>query len=153
MRRGPRIAIAVLAALVGATGCSRSEPPALPRACLQGQQAVAGALRSAPGAVALADGTRLSACVEHANSGSELQEVGLSYVAAASTLAEAVPRSDAAAMQLGYLVGATRRGAIETNGTGFELLRRVELAMGIEGPPPTRRASYARGLAAGRRSG
>ena len=133
-------------------GCSQGEP-VLPRACLQGQRAVTGALRSAPGTVSFADGTRLSTCVEGADSGSELQEVGLSYVNAASTLAEAVPRSDAAAVQLGYLVGATRRGAGETNGLGFELLRRIELAVGIDGPQPTRRAAYARGLAAGRRNG
>ncbi|MGI8594549.1 MAG: hypothetical protein ACR2ML_09355 [Solirubrobacteraceae bacterium] len=142
----------MLAALVAAAGCSESEP-VLPRACRGGQRAVTDALRTAPRAVSLSDGTRLSACVQHANSGSELQEVGLSYVNAASTLAEAVPRSDAAALQLGYLVGAARRGAAETNGQGFELLRRVELAVGIDGPPATRRVAYARGLVAGRRSG
>ncbi len=144
--------LAALAALVALAGCSQSEPE-LPPACVQGQREVTGALRSAPAAVSLSDGTRLSACVQHANSGAELQEVGLYYVNAATTLAEAVPRSDAAALQLGYLVGATRRGAGESSGPGFELSRRLELAIGIDGPPPTRRAAYARGLAAGRREG
>ncbi len=144
--------IPVLAAFAVAAGCSQSEP-AIPPACLQGQGAVTGALRSAPGAVSFADGTRLSACIERADSGAELQEVGTSYVGVASTLAEAVPRSDAAALQLGYLVGATRRGAANTNGTGIELLRRVEATIGIDGPPPSRRAAYARGLAAGHRAG
>lgn len=142
----------MLAAFAVAAGCSQSEP-AIPPACLEGQGAVTGALRGAPGAVSFADGTRLSACIERADSGAELQEVGTSYVGVASTLAEAVPRSDAAALQLGYLVGATRRGAANTNGTGIELLRRVEATIGIDGPPPARRAAYARGLAAGHRAG
>jgi len=71
----------------------------------------------------------------------------------ASKLVEQVPRSDAAAVQLGYLVGASEKGAERTQGVGLELSRRLEQAIGIGGAPPARRAAYQRGLAAGKSSG
>lgn len=114
---------------------------------------MARALRPAPGRVALADGTKLSACVRRADSDAELQDVGLAYVSVASRLVEQVPRSNAAALQLGYLVGAAEKGAGRTQGIGLELSRRLEQAIGVNGPPAPRKAAYARGLAAGRRDG
>ena len=125
----------------------------MPRACRSGDNAVRAALRTAPDRVALADGTRLSTCVERADGDAELQEVGFTYTRVATDLAGQVPRSEAAAVQLGYLAGATRRGADQTNGVGLELARRVEQAIGINGPPEGRRAAYARGLAAGSSDG
>ena len=125
----------------------------MPPSCREGSQSVEQALRAAPGQVALRDGTRLSTCLRRANSDAELQEVGLAYVAVASKLVPRVPRSDAAAVQLGYLVGAAQRGAQRTQGIGLELQRRLEQAIGLDGPPRARRAAYERGLAAGRRSG
>jgi hypothetical protein len=79
--------------------------------------------------------------------------VGLSYVSVASALVARVPRSDAAALQLGYLVGAAEKGASRTQGVGLELSRRLEQAIGIDGPPASRKAAYERGLAAGRARG
>jgi hypothetical protein len=114
---------------------------------------MAGALRRAPGPVRLEGGTRLSTCVARSDDDSEIQDVGAAYTGVASALAQRVPRSDAAAVQLGYLAGATRRGARHTNGLAAELVRRVEQAVGIAGPPAARRAAYTRGLAAGTRGG
>jgi len=48
-----------------------------------------------------------------------------------------VPRSDAAALQLGYLVGAAAKGASRTQGIGLELSRRLQQAVGIGGPTLT----------------
>ena len=68
-------------------------------------------------------------------------------------LATEAPRSDAAALRLGYLVGATHRGAARTSGLHAELIRRLESSAGLEDAPAARRAAYARGLAAGRARG
>ena len=64
-----------------------------------------------------------------------------------------VPASDRAAVQLGYLVGASRRGAKHTSGIHDELVRRLEQAVGVGGAPAARRAAYRRGLVAGERRG
>jgi hypothetical protein len=149
--RTPAAALLV-AALLTLAACSSEQPP-LPRDCLASQEPIANALRSAPGPVRLAGGTRLSTCVERSDDDSELQDVGASYTGVASRLADRVPRSQAAALQLGYLVGATRRGARHTSGLAAELVRRLGQAVGVGGPPPARRAAYARGLAAGTRGG
>ena len=61
----------------------------------------------------------------------------------------AMDRSDEAALQLGYLIGAVRKGGGRTNGIHQELMRRVEQAIGLDGPPAPRRAAFDRGLAAG----
>ena len=114
---------------------------------------MAAALRAAPGQVALRDGTKLSTCLRRADSDAELQEVGLAYTSVASRLVEQVPRSNDAAVRLGYLVGASQKGAERTQGVGLELSRRLEQAIGIGGAPPARRAAYRRGLAAGKRTG
>ncbi len=147
-------AAALLAAALGllVAACSSEQPP-LPRDCLSSQQSIVAALRRAPAPVRLAGGTRLSTCVARADDDSEIQDVGAAYTGVAATLAQRAPRSDAAALQLGYLAGATRRGARHTNGLAAELVRRVEQAVGIGGPPAARRAAYVRGLAAGARGG
>ena len=152
MRAGSALALLGTAFAAAAAGCS-SEQPALPRDCLAGRPSVARALASAPRAVLLEGGTRLSTCVERADSEAELQDVGIGYVNVAESLAAVVPRSDAAALQLGYLVGASRRGAARTNGVGAELVRRLEQAVGVDGPPAARRVAYRRGIAAGERDG
>jgi hypothetical protein len=114
---------------------------------------VSRALRAAPGDVALRDGTKLSTCLERADSDAELQEVGLSYVSVATRLAGRVPGSDTAAVQLGFLVGAAQKGASRTQGVGAELSRRLEQAIGVSGPPAARRTAYERGLTAGKARG
>ena len=53
------------------------------------------------------------------------------------------------ALQLGFLVGAVRRGANKTNGVQLELVRRLDQVAGVGGPTGPRRAAYRRGMAAG----
>src|SRR2546421_3094720 len=147
----PRVHALVLALLLlGAAGCS-TERPKLPASCRDQPERIAAALRTAPATVRLPDGTRLSTCLQRARSDAELQDVGITFTHVADALAARVARSDAAAVQLGYLIAAARRGAERTNGVGLELQRRLEQTIGLDGPPPARRAAFARGGPAGRR--
>ncbi len=59
--------------------------------------------------------------------------------------------SDAAAFQLGFLIGATARGAAQAAGLQDDLAHRVAGAAGLDGGP--RRATLLRGRAAGLRAG
>jgi hypothetical protein len=141
----------IAATLIGG-GCGAGEAT-LPASCLQGAPQVLAALRAAPAAVRLRDGVRLSTCVTRARQDAQLQQVGSIFTLAADGLATQAARSDASALRLGYLIAAVRRGARTTNGIAAELVRRVEQTVGLDGPPPARRAAFAQGLAAGRRSG
>jgi hypothetical protein len=151
--RARALAAVALATVVLAGGGCRTGNAELPAVCKEGARKVAAALRAAPGPVRLEGGTRLSRCVHDARSDADLQTVGTVFTQAADGLASRVPTNESAALELGYLTGAARRGASGTNGTATELVRRVEQAAGLEGPPPARRAAYERGIAAGRRSG
>lgn len=137
---------------VAALAACGEEDPALPASCREGSDAVAAALARAPGRVALADGTRLSTCVERSTSDADLQSTGVVFTEVAVGLGQQLERgSDAAALQLGYLLGATRRGAERTEGIHLELARRIEQVAGVGGPPPKLRAAFDRGLRAGER--
>jgi hypothetical protein len=144
--------VALVALALGAAGC-RTEDPKLPASCRDQPDRVAAALRVAPAPVRLPDGTRLSTCLRRARSDAELQDVGITFTHVADSLATRVAHSDAAALQLGYLIAAARLGAQRTNGVGLELQRRLEQSVGLDGPPPARRAAFQRGDAAGRASG
>jgi hypothetical protein len=150
MARIPLLALAVLALAAG--GC-RTEEPKLPAACRGAPASIAAALRVAPAPVRLRDGTRLSTCLRRARSDAELQGVGLAFTSVADALAARIASSDAVAVELGYLIAAARRGAQKTNGVGLELQRRLEQSVGVDGPPPARRAAFSRGAAAGKRTG
>ena len=139
-------------AAMAVAGCS-TEQPKLPASCRDRPERVAAALRVAPAPVRLPDGTRLSTCLRRARSDAELQDVGITFTQVADDLATRITRSDAAALQLGYLIAAAHRGAERTNGVGVELQRRLEQTVGLDGPPPGRRAAFERGSAAGRRDG
>jgi hypothetical protein len=147
-----RAATLAAAAVLGAAGCDAADKP-LSAACTTGADAIVKVLARAPAPVTLAGGTRLSTCVERARSDADLQTVGAAYTQVADALAARAPTSDRAALQLGYLVGATRRGGRRTSGVRAELIRRIEQAAGLDGPPPTHHAAYDRGLAAGERAG
>jgi hypothetical protein len=121
MRRPPA-SLTAAAALV-AVGCGAADRETLPVACLDGDGAVVRALRAAPGPVTLDDGTRLSACVSGAQADSELQSVGLILSTAAERMA-----AGGDAVGLGYLIGASRRGAEQSAGIALELVRRLESA-------------------------
>jgi hypothetical protein len=118
-----------------------------------GVDAVEHALLAAPGHVTLGDGTLLSTCISEARSDADLQTMGAIYTSAAGRLARDAGARDSAALKLGYLIGATRRGATHTAGIHLELVRRLEQTVGIDGVSPRRRAAFLQGIAAGRRSG
>lgn len=142
----------VLVALVAA-GCG-AQAPTLAETCLEASPAaVAAALRAAPGHVALSDGTRLSSCVADGRTDGDLQGVGETLTATANRLARRAADDGAAALQLGYLVGAAERGARGAAGIHFELLRRLEHAVGADNAPERHVADYRRGLRAGRDHG
>jgi hypothetical protein len=143
---------AVLAAGLAAAGCGNDDRP-MPQSCVQGAGSITNALAQAPGPVRLIDGTALSTCVERAQSNGDLQNLGAVLTEVADALAVRAPESDRAALQLGYLVGAARRGAARTSGIHEELVRRLEQAAGPSGVPAARRAAYARGRSAAARAG
>jgi hypothetical protein len=122
------LSVIALAALgVSAGACGAPDPPPLDAACTASPDAIERALSRAPAPVTLPSGTRLSECVSHARSDAELQTAGAVLTRAADDLAGRAERGDAqAALGLGYLVGAARRGAKKTAGIHAELQRRVE---------------------------
>src|SRR3954453_6673086 len=112
----------LLALLV--VGCGNDEHR-VPVACLEGN--LTKALENAPGAVRI-EGTRPSDCFTRAANPAEIQQEGALFIASAEKLpdaARATPGSPAA-LQLGYLIGAVRRGAGRTQGIHYETERRIE---------------------------
>jgi hypothetical protein len=147
-RRG--LPIAVLVALCA--GCSDVETPPLAGSCTEGPRHVERALRAAPRAVRLADGTPLSACVGRATTDAELQNVGLVLTETAEDLEARAPDEAPAALQLGYLIGAARRGAPGDSSLQAELVRRLERSAAVTMSPEAERA-LAEGMRAGERDG
>ncbi len=152
--RGVSGAVGLFVMATVAIGCAPQDgDEPLPLACGVGPETVRDALGAAPRPVRI-DGTPLSACLEPASDGTDLQTVGTSLVGAASELAGPAERrpEGEAAMRLGYLVGAVQRGAGRANAQGInsELVRRVEqeLALVDRGSRAVRE-----GLRAGRSSG
>ena len=144
----PSRAALVFAALA-LGGCSQEEPAAVPPACLEGAETVERALAAAPGEVTL-DGTPLSDCVALARTDSDLQNVGAILTRAAEGLEDRALEDERAALELGYLVGATRKGAGDNVGVQEELARRVERSTAIASDAPP---AIADALAAGLRAG
>jgi hypothetical protein len=129
-------------------GCGNDEHR-VPVACLDGN--VPKALAAAPSDVRV-DGVRLSDCFTRAAKPAEIQQVGSVFISAAERLgaqARTAPHS-AAAVQLGYLIGAVRRGTNHTQGIHYETRRRIELELtGVN----TRTPEFVSGEKAGERSG
>jgi hypothetical protein len=145
-RRSQSVAL-LCAALIGACG---EDEERIPAACTDGPAAVRAALRDAPGQVRL-DGVPLSECLVEGASGGELQAVGTSFVESAAGLAPTARRNpeSRAAVELGYLIGAARRGG-SPQGVHSELLRRLEQELaGVD----TASRSFLRGARAGRSGG
>jgi hypothetical protein len=144
-------ALPLVAALV-LSACGAQEAP-LDGACLESSRAIERALARAPAPVTLATGTPLSKCISQARSDAELQNAGIVFTQAADELSDRAKAGDAAAaLRLGYLIGATRRGASHTAGIHAELQRRLERAGAyVRGPRVD--AALARGLRAGERTG
>jgi hypothetical protein len=140
------LVLVVLFVLVGC-GSDPSEP--LPAACTEGPGPVLKALAKAPGAVAI-DGTPISRCFNRNARGDDEQIVGTNLLSAAQQLGDrARAGDDRAALQLGYLVGAARRGA-QRNGLAAELIRRLDTETTGLGAA---RSSFERGRQAGSQQG
>jgi hypothetical protein len=146
-----RAAVAAAASLVAAVaaGCGGGDPAPPAPSCVNGPEPILRALGDAPGPVRLADGTRLSECVEHAFDDGEIQDLGAALTPAADALAARATPS--AALQLGYLIGAVHRGAGRTNGVHAELVRRLEAT--ARSQEDTLSAATRRGIAAGEKGG
>jgi hypothetical protein len=148
------VRVLALSAVALVAACGGSDD-ALDQACLQSAGAIERALGRAPAPVTLPSGARLSECVANARSDSELQDAGLVLTRAADHLSAAAKRGDAtAALRLGYLVGAARRGAARTAGIHAELQRRIERAAAfLDAAGPRVVAALERGRRAGEASG
>ena len=141
----------LIAALVLA-GCSKSDGPPPAAACTAGAADVTAALRAAPGDVRLDGGTPISECVERARSDAELQNLGLILTEVAEELEARAARNPSAALQLGYLIGAARRGAPSESALQAELVHRLERSAAVDLPAGGRR-SLAEGMRAGEANG
>jgi hypothetical protein len=144
----------VLGAALALAACGENTPP-LDAACLRSPAFIERALGRAPAPVTLPSGTRLSECVANARSDSDLQSAGLVLTRAADDLAVAARQGEAsAALRLGYLVGATRRGARRTAGIHAELQRHIERAAApLEEAGSAVKAALSRGRRAGEATG
>jgi len=149
-----RLAAILLCPLLGASGCADQQASTPDPGCATAA-AIERALAGAPDAVALAGGGRLSGCVAGARSDGELQNAGLVFTAAADRLAARAQRGDPlAAVRLGYLVGATRKGAATSIGIQAELSRRIDRAAAYVGEGGAAvRAALDEGMRAGEDAG
>ena len=154
-----RLAAALLTALlVLLAGCGSSDD-STPVACLEGAAAYERALKAAPEEVLLEDETLISECLTRNQSGGDLSRVGEAMIETATAL-NAEAREDpggSAALQLGYLLGAVKRGTEESEGIHTDLLRRLVVAArfapGKQPLPSPFIATYREGFAAGRSDG
>lgn len=151
MPRRHAAVIALLAASLAAAGCGRDEDEKLPAACSSGPAQVRAALAQAPARVTLA-GTPISECFIRSAGAADVQLVSATLLATAAPLAERAgrdPEGDAA-VQLGYLVGAIRRGAEAKQGIYAEYVRRLDQELA---KVDRRTAAFRRGERAGRENG
>jgi len=151
---GRKAQVAAIGALLLA-GCGSSEREQVPVACLGEPVAISRALERAPASVRLADGTSLSDCVRAAaNRDGDLQTLGSSLTQVADDLSASAAMDAQTALRLGYLVGAVRRGALQTPGVAAQLARRVEQAASLDaGAPPASLAAWQRGVGLGEAGG
>jgi hypothetical protein len=149
-----RLAALLACAVPAASACGADEPP-LAAACTQSSAAIERALQRAPVTVRLGDGTALSDCFTNARTDAALQSFGVIAVGAAEHLGVRARHGDArAAVQLGYLVGAARRGARRSSGIQAELARRVARAAAfVDDGGAAASAALARGMRAGEAGG
>jgi hypothetical protein len=141
-------ALALAAALAGCGNHPDIQLTNLPLECIGAPNRVLKALERAPNPVRL-QGKPISQCFLKNQSGTDVQLLGTTLVAAAQQLGDRAGGDDASALQLGYLVGAARRGA-RRNGVTDELVRRLEAETGGLGG---NRQAYQRGVQAGLATG
>ena len=156
-RLAPLIATLVLGA--SAAGCGSDDGAAAPSACLGSVDSYLGALKDAPGPVRLGGDTAISDCFSDAQDSGEFADMGHTIIKAATQLNAAARRDGGgdAAVKLGYLDGAVRKGAQNTAESAVDLVRRVESAArftpGGGSPGAAFERAYGKGYAAGESSG
>ena len=108
------IALAAVLLMVTASSC-REEDPTYPPACANGPAALRTALAKAPDGEVAIEGVKLSDCLVASHDAGPLAAFGGSVITVAADLADRARDGDErAALQLGYLTGALRRGADAT---------------------------------------
>jgi hypothetical protein len=158
MRALIAIVLACLLAALAVLGCGNQDD-STPVACLEGPRAYLAALDNAPGEVKLSGETPISECLAENQQGGDLATVGAAVIEAATELnaeARAEPGGDAN-LQLGYLLGATQRGADRSEGIHADLIRRLAVAArhapGDQPLPPAFLRTYREGFDAGHAGG
>jgi hypothetical protein len=153
--RGAAAAV-LLAALLLIGGCGSDTDDEAPAACLATNDVYLRALERAPAEVRLAGGTPISACLVPEQDAGELANVGREMIVAATKL-NTEARKDpegSASVQLGYLLGATAKGA---DAIHTDLVRRLNTAArfseGGGSQPAGFERAFGRGYAAGQGSG
>jgi hypothetical protein len=147
---------AVALALALLAGCGSEQSDEAPAACLATSQGYLRALEQAPGEVRLAGITPISACLVPAQSGGQLASIGREMIVAATKLNAEARRAGGgtAAVQLGYLLGAVAKGADPIH---TDLVRRLNASAHFSQTggalPASFERAFARGYAAGQRSG
>jgi hypothetical protein len=155
--RAPTVTLLALV-VAFAAGCGEGDD-ATPAACLEGTRAYVAALAEAPGEVRLAGETPISECLAENQEGGDLATVGEAMVEAATELNGAWrdEPGGAAALRLGYLIGAAQRGAEGTEGIHADLVRRLVVAAryapGDQPLPPAFLRAYREGFDAGHAQG
>src|SRR3954462_4041505 len=145
----------VAAALVLVAGCGAKKNDLAPAACLVSNQGYLRALERAPAEVRLGGSTPISDCLVPEQDAGQLANIGREMIVAATKLnAEARQGSDAATLQLGYLIGAVSKGADTVH---TDLVRRLSAAAEFSETgaalPASFQRSFGRGYAAGHPSG
>jgi hypothetical protein len=148
----PTARIAALGALLAA-GCGGTDTPPVATSCTDPPATITRALDAAPGTVTLPDGARLSECIRNARSEAQLQNVGIAFSNAAEDLEAQAAGDPRTALELGYLVGATRSGARTGSGVQDELVRRIERSAALAGASPAVVDALNEGIAAGEARG
>ena len=148
--------VRVLALLAAASlaACGAAGDP-LDEACVSSPGAIERALTRAPRPGDPALGDAAVAVRSNARSDADLQTAGAVLTRAADHLSAQARTGDAdAALRLGYLVGAARRGAKRTAGIHAELQRHIERSAAVlDGSGARIAAALAHGQRAGEATG
>jgi hypothetical protein len=141
-------AAAACALALAACGTDSGSPAA---ACERGAAALRAALARAPGPVTLG-GRPISDCFTKDSDADDITRLGSAWVTVAAGLSRParLRPEGPAALRLGYLVGAARRGARNSPGLHMDLVRRLEQEIG---PLQGGSSAVREGLRAGERVG
>jgi hypothetical protein len=132
-------------------GCGNHDVVVAPE-CTEGVRPVAAALAHAPGEVRIRGTVLISDCFQPAAGPADVQTLGAIMIETAHELADRVRKAphSHAAVELGFLIGAVRKGAHTDGGVHYETERRIEQELvGLRTGTP----EFQRGLAAGMRAG